>query len=78
MMRPKKSESERKIIYDLRIILFFFSYFRSGIQTLPHNAKVHYNYGNFLKDSGRHDEAIHHYNTALRFDSPCDTNTSQQ
>uniref|UniRef100_A0A3P8UWG6 dolichyl-phosphate-mannose--protein mannosyltransferase n=1 Tax=Cynoglossus semilaevis TaxID=244447 RepID=A0A3P8UWG6_CYNSE len=40
--------------------------FRSGIQTLPHNAKVHYNYGNFLKDSGRHDEAIHHYNTALR------------
>ncbi|KAM9705065.1 protein O-mannosyl-transferase TMTC1 isoform 1-T1 [Menidia menidia] len=40
--------------------------FRSGIQTLPHNAKVHYNYANFLKDSGRHQEAIHHYNTALR------------
>ncbi|XP_054862500.1 protein O-mannosyl-transferase TMTC1 isoform X5 [Amphiprion ocellaris] len=40
--------------------------FRSGIQTLPHNAKVHYNYANFLKDSSRHQEAIHHYNTALR------------
>lgn len=40
--------------------------FRSGIQTLPHNAKVHYNYANFLKDSGRHQEAIHHYTTALR------------
>ncbi|KAG7235837.1 hypothetical protein INR49_002162, partial [Caranx melampygus] len=40
--------------------------FRSGIQTLPHNAKVHYNFANFLKDSGRHQEAIHHYTTALR------------
>uniref|UniRef100_A0A3Q1JLV8 dolichyl-phosphate-mannose--protein mannosyltransferase n=1 Tax=Anabas testudineus TaxID=64144 RepID=A0A3Q1JLV8_ANATE len=40
--------------------------FRSGIQTLPHNAKVHYNYANFLKDSDRHQEAIHHYTTALR------------
>lgn len=43
--------------------------FSSGIQTLPHNAKVHYNYANFLKDSGRHREAIHHYTTALRSDS---------
>lgn len=42
------------------------SSFRSGIQTLPHNAKVHYNFANFLKDSGRHQEAIHHYTTALR------------
>lgn len=40
--------------------------YSSGIQTLPHNAKVHYNYANFLKDSGRHHEAIHHYTTALR------------
>ncbi|KAM8883413.1 protein O-mannosyl-transferase TMTC1 [Synchiropus picturatus] len=39
--------------------------FSSGIQTLPHNAKVHYNYANFLKDSGRHQEAIRHYTTAL-------------
>ncbi|XP_055081629.1 protein O-mannosyl-transferase TMTC1 isoform X2 [Periophthalmus magnuspinnatus] len=40
--------------------------FRSGIQTLPQNAKVHYNYANFLKDTGRHPEAIRHYNIALR------------
>lgn len=40
--------------------------FRSGIQTLPHNAKVHYNFANFLKDTGRHQEAVHHYNIALR------------
>uniref|UniRef100_A0A3Q4FYD6 dolichyl-phosphate-mannose--protein mannosyltransferase n=1 Tax=Neolamprologus brichardi TaxID=32507 RepID=A0A3Q4FYD6_NEOBR len=43
-----------------------FPYCSSGIQTLPHNAKVHYNYANFLKDTGRHPEAIHHYTTALR------------
>uniref|UniRef100_A0A8C6T8U9 dolichyl-phosphate-mannose--protein mannosyltransferase n=1 Tax=Neogobius melanostomus TaxID=47308 RepID=A0A8C6T8U9_9GOBI len=40
--------------------------FRSGIHTLPHNAKVHYNFANFLKDTGRHQEAIRHYNIALR------------
>lgn len=40
--------------------------FRSGIQTLPHNAKVHYNFANFLKDTGRHQEAIRHYSIALR------------
>ncbi|XP_060050573.1 protein O-mannosyl-transferase TMTC1 isoform X2 [Erinaceus europaeus] len=40
--------------------------FRSGVETLPHNAKVHYNYANFLKDQGRNREAVHHYRTALR------------
>ncbi|XP_051911797.1 protein O-mannosyl-transferase TMTC1 isoform X2 [Hippocampus zosterae] len=40
--------------------------FSSGIWTLPHNAKVHYNYANFLKDSARHQEAIYHYSIALR------------
>ncbi|XP_077400103.1 protein O-mannosyl-transferase TMTC1 [Vanacampus margaritifer] len=40
--------------------------FSSGIWTLPHNAKVHYNYANFLKDSSRHQEAIYHYTIALR------------
>nr|XP_040136780.1 protein O-mannosyl-transferase TMTC1 isoform X5 [Ictidomys tridecemlineatus] len=39
---------------------------RSGVQTLPHNAKVHYNYANFLKDQGRNREAIYHYRTALK------------
>ncbi|XP_067907107.1 protein O-mannosyl-transferase TMTC1 isoform X2 [Heterodontus francisci] len=42
------------------------SLFRSGVYTLPLNAKVHYNYANFLKDYGRHDEAVYHYKTALR------------
>ncbi|KAG8438464.1 hypothetical protein GDO86_004871, partial [Hymenochirus boettgeri] len=41
------------------------SLFRSGVQTLPHNAKVHYNYANFLKDQNRRDEAILHYRTVL-------------
>ncbi|KAM4748733.1 protein O-mannosyl-transferase TMTC1 [Rhinophrynus dorsalis] len=40
--------------------------FRSGVQTLPLNAKVHYNYANFLKDQNRRDEAIKHYRTVLR------------
>ncbi|PNJ67291.1 TMTC1 isoform 7 [Pongo abelii] len=42
------------------------SLFRSGVQTMPHNAKVHYNYANFLKDQGRNKEAIYHYRTALK------------
>ncbi|XP_057711454.1 protein O-mannosyl-transferase TMTC1 [Corythoichthys intestinalis] len=40
--------------------------FSSGIWTLPHNAKVHYNYANYLKDNTRHQEAIYHYSIALR------------
>ncbi|XP_068133728.1 protein O-mannosyl-transferase TMTC1 isoform X2 [Hyperolius riggenbachi] len=42
------------------------SLFRSGVQTLPHNAKVHYNYANFLKDQNRKEEAIEHYRIVLR------------
>ncbi|XP_052523996.1 protein O-mannosyl-transferase TMTC1 isoform X2 [Tympanuchus pallidicinctus] len=42
------------------------SLFSSGVRTLPHNAKVHYNYANFLKDQGRNVEAIYHYKTALK------------
>ncbi|XP_069894367.1 protein O-mannosyl-transferase TMTC1 isoform X1 [Dipodomys merriami] len=42
------------------------SLFRSGVETLPHNAKVHYNYANFLKDQGRNKEAVYHYRTALK------------
>eukprot|EP00795_Rhopilema_esculentum_P003214 gene3214-1530_t len=40
--------------------------FRSGVAVIPHNAKVHYNYANFLKDSNRTDEAIYHYRVAVR------------
>ncbi|XP_071791309.1 protein O-mannosyl-transferase TMTC1-like isoform X1 [Asterias amurensis] len=42
------------------------SLFRSGLETLPHNAKMHYNYANFLMDSGQKEQAIHHYQTCLR------------
>uniref|UniRef100_A0A671WGK9 dolichyl-phosphate-mannose--protein mannosyltransferase n=1 Tax=Sparus aurata TaxID=8175 RepID=A0A671WGK9_SPAAU len=55
-----------KTVHQNRVWLSREALFRSGIQTLPHNAKVHYNYANFLKDSGRHQEAIYHYTTALR------------
>ncbi|XP_052873256.1 protein O-mannosyl-transferase TMTC1-like [Anopheles cruzii] len=39
---------------------------RSGLQTLPHNAKMHYNFGNFLRDSSKPEPAIAHYREALR------------
>lgn len=41
--------------------------FVSGITTLPHNAKAHYNYANFLKDVGRSGEAAQHYKEAVRY-----------
>nr|XP_004573153.2 transmembrane and TPR repeat-containing protein 1 isoform X1 [Maylandia zebra] len=55
-----------KTVHQNNVWLSREALFLSGIQTLPHNAKVHYNYANFLKDAGRHQEAIHHYTTALR------------
>ncbi|KAF7282118.1 hypothetical protein GWI33_003233 [Rhynchophorus ferrugineus] len=42
------------------------SLLRSGLQTLPHNAKMHYNYANFLRDSSRHELAKSHYYMALK------------
>ncbi|XP_071942177.1 protein O-mannosyl-transferase TMTC1-like [Antedon mediterranea] len=42
------------------------SLFRSGVETLPHNAKAHYNYANYLKDVHRTEEAIHHYKITLK------------
>lgn len=44
-----------------------FPYHRSGLETVPHNAKIHFNYGNFLRDTGRTSEAIRHYRTAIRY-----------
>ena len=41
------------------------SLFLSGIRDMPHNAKTHYNYANFLKDSLRNTEAISHYREAI-------------
>ncbi|XP_075235053.1 protein O-mannosyl-transferase TMTC1-like [Lycorma delicatula] len=39
---------------------------RAGIQALPHNAKMHYNLGNFLRDTGKPELARTHYTEALR------------
>ncbi|XP_066255815.1 protein O-mannosyl-transferase TMTC1-like [Euwallacea similis] len=39
---------------------------RAGLETLPHNAKMHYNYANFLRDSYRHELAKSHYYRALK------------
>lgn len=39
----------------------------SGVRTLPHNAKTHYNYANYLKDIGEVESAKTHYQTALRY-----------
>lgn len=47
-----------------------FPYHRSGLETVPHNAKIHFNYGNFLRDTGRTLEAIRHYRTAIRYPLP--------
>jgi protein O-mannosyl-transferase len=33
---------------------------------LPHNAKLHYNFGNFMRDTSNADHAINHYKEALR------------
>lgn len=33
---------------------------------MPHNAKMHYNFGNFLRDSSQPERAVAHYREALR------------
>ena len=43
-----------------------FQLFRSGVKSHPGNAKVHYNYGNWLRDQGRHQMASLHYKEAIR------------
>ncbi|KAK6625672.1 hypothetical protein RUM43_005971 [Polyplax serrata] len=42
------------------------SLIRSGLKTLPQNAKMHYNFANFLRDSGNLESAAVHYKEALR------------
>ncbi|ELT95645.1 hypothetical protein CAPTEDRAFT_194684, partial [Capitella teleta] len=39
----------------------------SGLHVLPHNAKLHYNFGNLLKDTGRSIEAMNHYEKAIKY-----------
>ncbi|KAH9395562.1 Transmembrane protein [Tyrophagus putrescentiae] len=40
--------------------------YRSGILNVPSNAKAHYNYANLLRDQGHLEEAMEHYQTAIR------------
>lgn len=47
-------------------LFYSFSFNRSGLSVLPHNAKMHYNFGNFLRDSSKPDLAMVHYERALR------------
>ncbi|KAJ8980601.1 hypothetical protein NQ317_010812 [Molorchus minor] len=42
------------------------SLLRAGLLTLPHNAKMHYNYANFLRDSNRPELAKSHYHRSLK------------
>ncbi|CAG9860211.1 unnamed protein product [Phyllotreta striolata] len=42
------------------------SLLRAGLMTLPYNAKMHYNYANFLRDSARPELAKDHYLKALK------------
>ncbi|XP_054259465.1 protein O-mannosyl-transferase TMTC1-like [Macrosteles quadrilineatus] len=39
---------------------------RAGIKALPHNAKMHYNLANYLRDTNVPDLAITHYKEAIR------------
>lgn len=40
--------------------------YRAGLRTLPHNAKMHYNYANLQKDLGNTELAKQHYQEAIR------------
>ncbi|XP_063530696.1 protein O-mannosyl-transferase TMTC1-like [Cydia strobilella] len=39
---------------------------RADLTVLPHNAKLHYNFANFLKDMEQQENAIKHYKEALK------------
>ena len=39
---------------------------RSGLRSLPTNAKMHYNYANLQKDEGHLERAIDHYRQAIK------------
>ncbi|XP_043267113.1 protein O-mannosyl-transferase TMTC1-like [Venturia canescens] len=38
---------------------------RAGLRSVPHNAKMHYNFANFLRDTSHPNRAILHYQLAL-------------
>ncbi|GLV41102.1 uncharacterized protein CBL_04626 [Carabus blaptoides fortunei] len=41
-------------------------HFKAGLMALPQNAKMHYNFANFLRDTDRPELAISHYHKALQ------------
>ena len=55
-----------KTIRRKEVQLEWFISYRSGLKTVPNNAKIHYNYANVLKEEGRLSEATKHYKEALR------------
>lgn len=42
-------------------------HFRADLAVIPHNAKLHYNFANFLKDIEQQENAIKHYKEALKY-----------
>ena len=58
-----------KTVVRNRVWLSREALFKSGVSTLPHNAKAHYNYANFLKDAGRVGEAVQHYKEAVWYEN---------
>lgn len=66
---PIKKESfgyflvEVLIVYEIEFVCVSF---RAGLKALPHNAKMHYNFANFLRDSTQLEQAAFHYREALR------------
>lgn len=62
-------ESLLKSVFDCvcswsRFSHYHFAY-RSGLRVLPNNAKLHFNYGNFLRDNSNYELAKLHYRKAL-------------
>lgn len=41
-------------------------FLRSGLRTLPNNAKMNYNYANLLKDQGHLEASISYYREAIK------------
>ena len=49
--------------------MYNWPFLRSGLSSTPSNGKVFYNYGNYLRDQERRQEARTCYKEALRYQS---------
>lgn len=45
---------------------FVFVDYRAGLNAVPGNAKMHYNWANFLRENGQRELSVQHYKEALR------------